>query len=265
VALCQTAPPQRHIAKGFELSIVSSKDRQKPDLGGELHPAIKVRWSASTRHAREDAHRWDRLQDSNPLDKRSEKIVEAAKPLFLATGYTATSMDDIATQASVSKTTLYKRYPSKAALFAAVISAQTERSGLEWDTAAFAGNSIDEMLIRIGTKFVNLICQPESLRLELVYHSEGASIPEVAAAFKASGPQQVVEIVTRIFRYAVSKGLLGPVDPHFAALQFLVILKGDPFGLAQHQKIGNSRRDRDTYVRRAVQLYLDGARPRPRK
>jgi hypothetical protein len=84
----------------------------------------------------------------------------------------------------------------------------------------------------------------------------------VAAAFKASGPQQVVEIVTRFFRYAVSKGLLSPVDPHFAALQFLVILKGDPFGFAQHRKTANSRKDRNLYIRRTVQLFLDGARSR---
>lgn len=205
------------------------------------------------------------MQGSSRLDKKSKKILEAAKPLFLAGGYTATSMDDIATQASVSKTTLYKRYPSKAALFAAVISAQTERSGLRWDAASFADKSIDEMLVRIGTEFVDLVCRPDSLRLELVYNSEGASIPEVAAAFKASGPEQVVEIVARLFRYAVSKGLLAPVDPHFAALQFLVILKGDPFGLAQHGKGGHSRQDRDRQVRRAVQLFLDGARPRSKK
>jgi TetR/AcrR family transcriptional regulator, mexJK operon transcriptional repressor len=200
---------------------------------------------------------------SEPGDRKARKILDAAKPLFLATGYTATSMDDIALQARVSKTTLYKRYPSKAALFAAVISAQTERSGLEWDTEAFAGGTIDEMLISLGTKFVNLICRPESLRLELVYHSEGASIPEVAAAFEAGGPRQVVEIVTRFFRDAVGKELLGPVDPHFSALQFLVALKGDPFGLAQHGKIGNSRKDRDAHIRRTVRLFLDGARPRP--
>src|SRR5882762_11408717 len=104
---------------------------------------------------------------SSLLDRKARKILEAAKPLFLASGYKATSMDEVASQANVSKTTLYKRYPSKAALFAAMISAQTEHSGLEWDTAAFAGNSIDEMLIGLGTRFVNLICQPESLRLEL--------------------------------------------------------------------------------------------------
>src|SRR5580698_46197 len=197
--------------------------------------------------------------------KKSLKILEAAKPLFLASGYTATSMDDVASQAGVSKTTLYKRYPSKAALFAAVISAQSERSSLEWDTALFAGNTIDEALLKIGTEFMDLVCQPDALRLELVYHSEGASIPEVAAAFKASGPERVVNIVTRLFRHAVSKGLLGSVDPHFAALQFLVILKGDPFGLSQQGKSATSRTDRDRHVRRAVQLFLDGARPRLKK
>ena len=197
--------------------------------------------------------------------KKSQKILEAAKPLFLTSGYTATSMDDVAAQAGVSKTTLYKRYPSKAALFAAVIAAQTERSSLAWDTATFADSSIDEALFRIGTEFVNLVCQPDSLRLELVYNSEGTSIPEVAAAFKASGPEQVVNTVARLFRHFVSKGLLAPVDPYFAALQFLVILKGDPFGLAQQGKNGPARRDRDRQVRQAIQLFLDGARPRPKK
>lgn len=199
------------------------------------------------------------------MDKKSEKILAAAKPLFLAHGYTVTSMDDVAVQASVSKTTLYKRYPSKAALFAAVIAAQTERSGLRWDTAIFADNTIDAALVRIGTEFVDLVCQPDSLRLELVYHSEGASIPEVAAAFKANGPEQIVDIVARLFRHAVSKGLLAPVDPQLAAVQFLVLLKGDPFGLSQQRKNGNSRKDRDLHIRRAVQLFLDGARPRSKK
>ena len=201
---------------------------------------------------------------SSLLDKKARKILDAAKPLFLASGYKATSMDEIASQANVSKTTLYKRYPSKAALFAAMISAQTEHSGLDWDTAGFAGNTIDDMLVELGTRFVNLVCRPESLRLELVYHSEGAAIPEVAAAFEASGPQQVVEIVTRFFRHAVSRGLL-VVDPRFAAVQFLVLLKGDPFGLAQHGKFGNSRKDREHHIRRTVQLFLDGARSRPRE
>jgi len=198
---------------------------------------------------------------SSSFDRRSKKIIDAAKPLFSTHGFTATSMDEIATHARVSKTTLYKRYPSKAALFAAVISIQTERSGLEFDTAAFAGSSIDEMLIKIGTKFVDLVCQPDSLRLELVYHSEGALIPEVAAAFKRSGPQQVVDIVERFFRYAVSKDLLTLADPHFAALQFLVALKGDPFGLASHRKQTTSK-DKVLHIKRVVQLFLDGVRPR---
>jgi hypothetical protein len=44
-----------------------------------------------------------------------------------------------------------------------------------------------------------------------------------------------------------------------------VILKGDPFGLSQQGKSATSRTDRDRHVRRAVQLFLDGARPRLKK
>src|ERR1700761_5661204 len=54
-------------------------------------------------------------------DRKRIAIVGAAIEEFLAAGYDATSMDRIAARASVSKRTVYNHFPSKEALFAAIL------------------------------------------------------------------------------------------------------------------------------------------------
>ncbi len=55
---------------------------------------------------------------------RAEKraaILEAATGLFLENGYSGTSLAKIAEAADVSSATLFKRFPTKAALFEAIV------------------------------------------------------------------------------------------------------------------------------------------------
>jgi AcrR family transcriptional regulator len=60
--------------------------------------------------------RWARRKDARPAELRT-----AALDLFVERGYAATRLDDIAARAGVGKGTLYLYYPSKEALFKAVI------------------------------------------------------------------------------------------------------------------------------------------------
>ncbi len=57
-----------------------------------------------------------------PEEERRRALCEAAATVFLRDGYTAASVDDIARDAGMSKRTLYRFFPSKAALFEATIS-----------------------------------------------------------------------------------------------------------------------------------------------
>jgi TetR/AcrR family transcriptional regulator of autoinduction and epiphytic fitness len=52
-----------------------------------------------------------------------ERILEAALTMVGAQGLTALSMDDLATQANVSRATLYRLFPGKAALFNSLVKA----------------------------------------------------------------------------------------------------------------------------------------------
>ena len=50
---------------------------------------------------------------------KREAILDAAKALFIAQGFAGTSMDAVATEAGVSKLTVYSHFSDKATLFAA--------------------------------------------------------------------------------------------------------------------------------------------------
>ena len=52
---------------------------------------------------------------------KQKTIVEAAERLFLANGYSGTTMDAVALEAGVTKQTVYRYFPSKVSLFTALL------------------------------------------------------------------------------------------------------------------------------------------------
>ena len=61
------------------------------------------------------------LKMNNPNNPKRQAILNAAKRVFIAHGYSGTSMEAIAEAAPVSKPTLYNHFKGKQELFAAVI------------------------------------------------------------------------------------------------------------------------------------------------
>jgi TetR/AcrR family transcriptional regulator, regulator of autoinduction and epiphytic fitness len=55
------------------------------------------------------------------VEERREQILKVAERLFRHSGYTATSMSDIARHAGMSKRTIYEAFPTKEELFGALV------------------------------------------------------------------------------------------------------------------------------------------------
>ena len=72
---------------------------------------------------------WQRAGNRRPLSplKRAQ-IIRAGKMVFLAQGFGAASVDDIAASAGVSKMTVYRHFRNKELLFAGVIDALCPRN-----------------------------------------------------------------------------------------------------------------------------------------
>ena len=172
-------------------------------------------------------------------------------------------MDQVAQRARASKTTLYTRFPSKESLFAAMVAAECGAYGLSVASSEFDDLGVDEALRRIGRRFLDLICSPETARVEQIVIGEAPRFPEIAAVFQREGPDRVCAAIAAYFTEVQARGLIDVPDPEFAAEQFLSALKGS----CQYEMMLNlgqqpSGPELDEYIRKAVALFLNGALPR---
>lgn len=121
-------------------------------------------------------------------DAKEAAIIEAARATFLAHGYDAASMDQIALAASVSKRTVYNRFRSKEELFAAAIE-ETCRSILPVDIAAIeASLSTEEFVRAMAHAFLEGILEPEALALRRIAAFEAGRNPALGRSYLEHGP-----------------------------------------------------------------------------
>lgn len=192
-------------------------------------------------------------------DPKAERILSAAKSAFLEFGYAETSMDLVAQRAHASKTTLYKRFPSKEALFSACMKAECKSRGAHFSAAALADQPVDVALRDIGMRLLDLLWSPEVFRLEQIVTGEAARFPEVASLFYQAGPEHVSAEIERYFEAARQAGKLAIANPRFAAEHFVASLRGARYcGLMFDQ----TKEERAAFVAQTVAMFLDGARPR---
>lgn len=64
-----------------------------------------------------------------PRSARRKQLLAAAQQVFVANGYHAAAMDDIAERAGVSKPVLYQHFPGKLELYLALLDAQADALG----------------------------------------------------------------------------------------------------------------------------------------
>jgi AcrR family transcriptional regulator len=106
------------------------------------------------------------------------RIVRGARDLFLAQGYDRTSLAQIAKEASVSTGTLFKRYPSKAALMAAVTAEQWQLD-VQYAEAPPPGDP-RYGLTHIGRDYACLVARPGTAALCRLVIAELPRMPELA-------------------------------------------------------------------------------------
>ncbi|HWU13073.1 MAG TPA: TetR/AcrR family transcriptional regulator [Caulobacter sp.] len=111
----------------------------------------------------------------------SEHIVAIARSHFFANGYGATTMDNIAMEAGISKGTLYRRFKTKPDLFAAFLLDQHQR----WNSAdpllnAPPTGDLRKTLISRVEAFAAAGLTEDSVNLSRLIYAESGRFPELA-------------------------------------------------------------------------------------
>lgn len=123
-----------------------------------------------------------------PREQRRAQLLELATSVFTQKGFQATSMDDIAAAAGVTKPVLYQHFDSKETLYVEVldITAQSLLEGVR-EIGAFEGSTIER--VRHGLeRFYRLVTLDSALRLftghevisEQIQHRLAAVLDEMA-------------------------------------------------------------------------------------
>ena len=152
-------------------------------------------------------------------DEKGDAIVSAARKTFLAQGFDATSMDQIALVAGVSKRTVYNRFRSKEDLFGAAIE-ETCKKLLPVNLDEIeTGLPPAELIRQLGKRLVEGILQPDAISLRRIAAFEAERTPEIGRSYIAHGPQFMVDQAAPILGRVVSTGALSVPDVKAALWQ----------------------------------------------
>lgn len=156
-----------------------------------------------------------------------EAILDAATRLFLENGYDRTSLARVAEQAEVSKATLFKQFPTKAALFeAAVLAVGGTLSGEPVDPPA---DDFTAGLVQLGCAYAELLVRPEMVALMRTIIAESPRFPELRERTFDFGTLPVLTALGQYLRDAHSSGIAVIDDPDQVSEQFLGMIASSIF------------------------------------
>jgi AcrR family transcriptional regulator len=119
---------------------------------------------------------------SLPRDERRDRIVWAAKRVFLEKGLDASSMDDVADKAGTTKPTVYAHFKSKDELFSAVVALiRGLFLGKLQDPDFYAALPVEAVSLFCG-RFLELVCWRDAVGYQRVTLTIAARSPANARA-----------------------------------------------------------------------------------
>jgi TetR/AcrR family transcriptional regulator of autoinduction and epiphytic fitness len=188
-------------------------------------------------------------------EEKRTAIIRAAMELFLEQGYERTSLQQIGKRADVSTATLFKRFPTKAALFEAMVedfwAVPPPCPGKALSEAPAVGLRI------MGISYARLLRGPDMQAIYRLIISEAPRFPDLGHTVydKVKGP--FLKRLEDYLRTQASAGRLVVDNVEMAANQFLAVITGQSFWPELiGPGCGGSNEDVERVVDEAVKLML---------
>ncbi|MGB1263406.1 MAG: TetR/AcrR family transcriptional regulator [Cognaticolwellia sp.] len=194
---------------------------------------------------------------SKSASKRKQ-ILDAATQLFTEQGYSATSMDQIAKNAQVSKQTVYSHFGKKDDLFAASIKQKCDSYQMT-EISLDSSCEPSEVLFVLAKRFLAMLTSKEALAVHKICAFESKSYPQLSELFYQEGPERIITAVSQLMTELDRMQALAIPDAKFAALQFLNIAKGETWMRVEfNTKKQLTEAEINRYLKSSIAMFIKG-------
>lgn len=186
--------------------------------------------------------------------ERQAGLIAAAASLFAAKGFNGTTTREIARAAGVSEALVFKHFPTKRALYAAILAEKVSVDELLGAVEESARKRDDRRVFMLIAGFrIRPGVDPTLLRLLLFSALEGHELSDI---FFAKHHKVFYDHLATYIQLRIKEGAFRDVDPLLAARAFIGIvvhhrLLHEIFGVSMH-------RTHDETVATYVELFLNG-------
>ncbi|MGE8600404.1 MAG: TetR/AcrR family transcriptional regulator [Acinetobacter calcoaceticus] len=165
------------------------------------------------------------------LEKRA-RILQAAKAIFLKSGYHGTSMNQIAQEAGVTKLTVYNHFQDKANLFICAITETCEESLCTKQFELDASADFCQTLHSVCLRALQIIYSAEALKLEHVLFELAAEQSPLALQFFDASHTRLQNQLAEFLQKAAQLGFIQTDNPTYQTELLMSLLLG-----VHHQKV----------------------------
>jgi AcrR family transcriptional regulator len=137
------------------------------------------------------------------------RILDAARELFFERGLAGASMDEIAGRARAGKPTVYTRFPTKEALFTAVVMRSVADKLAHFEGYVPPGKTIEERLENVGGALLHWALVGDTIGLLRLAIAEAPRFPDLASSVHRMTRERASEVVARLLSEVAQSDELG--------------------------------------------------------
>jgi TetR/AcrR family transcriptional regulator of autoinduction and epiphytic fitness len=188
--------------------------------------------------------------------ERRAALLDAAAAIFLGKGYAAATMHIIALKAGMSKKTVYQIFPSKVALFDALLIDRIFQIPAAPDCA---GCDLAESLSRLLLTIADVLLLPDRVGLIRLIISDGVASPELQTAFERMNMARDLNAVESWLSEGQARGVLRKGDvAEDAKLLFGMTIAGPILQSLVNAPVHGNAPSVAHMIRTAVPIFLRG-------
>lgn len=200
-------------------------------------------------------------RQQNRID-REQRILRAALKVFSETGYSGANMDAVALEAGLSKPTLYQYFPSKEALFSAMMLGERDRMMDVFEHPS--GDGMVHDLLDFAWDYADTVLRPDMLSLARLIIGEVQRFPEIGRAYQEVGPDRLLSGIMNYLESQRQAGHLAFEDAELAAQDLWGLILSAPrtqaLYMPDHQP---SRTQIARYLHNGLRVFLKAYSTQP--